>query len=305
VPREWLLLAGQLDQVAAVVGAYLELDPSPWPDSISSRERAREQEFDALPFEHPMVHVQLAPLQYLAVSQDHLTAIAAVVRTPLTVMAQLTLLRTQLIAAAWASYMADPSIDARERVRRSMNAYLESTTEQMRLAGREGDENAGEFDRLDRHRRDVIRGAKQLGWHTSTPESPKLKPWPKDWWIGDKPPKEMTLLGSMLGDARLNDRVGHTLYRYLSATSHAQPHALAWFVNREQTVSRGDGSAIAGIGMDSRMLVTLAMTSVGALTIAMDTCVGLYGWPAHRWQRDVIPVFNGFRSTLGLPPSLR
>src|SRR5674476_346225 len=66
-----------------------------------------------------------------------------------------------------------------------------------------------------------------------------------------------------------------------------RPPALAWFVNREQTVSRGDGSAIAGIGMDSRMLVTLAMTSVGALTIAMDTCVGLYGWPAHRWQHDV------------------
>lgn len=91
VPQEWLLRANQLDHVAATVGAYSELDPSPWPDSISSRERAREQEFEPLPFEHPMAHVQLAPLQYLAVSQDHLTAIAAVVRTTGTVMAPLTL----------------------------------------------------------------------------------------------------------------------------------------------------------------------------------------------------------------------
>lgn len=136
--------------MAATVGAYSELDPSPWPDSISSRERAREQEFEPLPFEHPMAHVQLAPLQYLAVSQDHLTAIAAVVRTTGTVMAPLTLQRTQLIAAGWASYIADPSIEARERVRRTMNAYLESTTEQMRMVGCDDEESAKGFDQLDR-----------------------------------------------------------------------------------------------------------------------------------------------------------
>lgn len=304
VPQEWLLRANQLDHVAATVGAYSELDPSPWPDSISSRERAREQEFEPLPFEHPMAHVQLAPLQYLAVSQDHLTAIAAVVRTTGTVMAPLTLQRTQLIAAGWASYIADPSIEARERVRRTMNAYLESTTEQMRMVGCDDEESAKGFDQLDRCRREVIRGAKQLGWRANMPETPKLKARPKDWWIGDKPPTEMALLDSMLGDTTLNDRVGHTLYRYLSATSHAQPHALAWFVDREQIVSRGDGSAIAPIRMDERMLVTLAMTSVGVLTIAMDKCIGLYGWPAHRWQRDVTPIFNDLRSALGLPPPL-
>ncbi len=55
---------------------------------------------------------------------------------------------------------------------------------------------------------------------------------------------------------------------------------------------------------DERMLVTLAMTSVGVLTIAMDKCIGLYGWPAHRWQRDVTPIFNDLRSALGLPPPL-
>jgi len=305
VPPEWLPVAAQLGQVATAVGAYLQLDPSPWPDSISSREKAREQEFDALPFEYPMAHVHLAPLQYLAVSQDHLTAIAAVVRTPGTVMALLTLQRTQLVATGWASYLADPSIDVRERVRRAMNGYLESTTEQMRLVGREDEVSARGFDQLNHRRQEVIRGAKQLGWHATTPQSPKRKAWPEVWWIGDKPPTEMAVLDSLLGDASLNDRIGYTLYRHLSGTSHARPHALLWFVDREQVLSRGDGSALAPIRMDGRMLATLAMTSVVALTIAMDRCVGLYGWPPHRWKQEVVPILNDLRSALGLPPPLR
>jgi len=169
------MMAERIDQVAATVRGYLRTDPAPWPISISAREQAQEQDFKALPFAHPMKHVQLAPLQYLGTAQDHLTAIAAVTRTPLTVMAHLTLMRTQIVATANAAYLANPQIDMRERVRRVLNDYLDSTTEQMRLIGCRAAEDKAEFNRLEQRRRDVVRGAKQLGWRATSPEAPQAQ----------------------------------------------------------------------------------------------------------------------------------
>ena len=54
-------------------------------------------------------------LQLMGVAQDHLVAMAAVIRAPFTVMALLTLLRTQIVATARAWYVTDPHIDIRER----------------------------------------------------------------------------------------------------------------------------------------------------------------------------------------------
>lgn len=303
VPSEWLELAEQLDRVAAAVRHYLTLDPKPWPDSICSRERAREDEFADLPFDHPVVYTELAPLQYLGSAQDHLIALAATIRTPRTVMASFVLLRTLIVGAAYAAYIADPKIDLRERVRRAMNAYLDSTTEQMRLMSDETDPaELAEFTRLQERRRDLAAGARTLGWSVNRPEASKAAGgWPKDWWIGDKPLTEMRLLGNILDGFEASDGPSRALYRWLSASSHVQPHALLAFVNRAHTTSRGDGSALAAIGMDGQLLVLLGLTATGALTIAMDRCVGLYGWPQERWQTEVIPIFRGLRSAL--PPT--
>lgn len=295
-------MSAKLDQVAAAVRYYIRLPPEPWPDSISAREQAREDEFVALPMRHPMVHTQVAPLQYLGSAQDHLTAMAAAVRTPLTVMASLTLLRTLLVGAANAAYLADPKIDAHERVRRALNFYLESLTEQMRLFGRDDPLSVAEYDRLEQRRKEIKAGAKQLGWTVRGNDTPKATALPKPWHIEPKP-AEMTLLNDLLVDVMADGKVGHTLYRWLSATSHVQPHALLGLINKEHSVSQGDGSTMAAIGMDGNLLLTLSLIATGSLTLAMDRCIGLYGWSSERWRRDVVPLVNDLRTALGVPPS--
>jgi hypothetical protein len=196
----------------------------------------------------------------------------------------------------------DPKTDLRERMRRAMNAYLDSTTEQMRLMSGETDpEGRAEFIRLQQRRHDVAAAARTLDWSVIRPESTKAaSSWPKDWWIGDKPPTEMALLGKILADAGTSDRPSRTLYRWLSASSHVQPHALVAFVQREHTLSRDDESAIAAMGMDGQLLTIFALTATGSLSVALDRCVSLYGWPKQRWQSDVVPIFNGFRAALGM-----
>jgi hypothetical protein len=301
VPAEWVQLADRLDEVASVVRDYIELEEKPWPESISSRERACEADYAALPLDHPIVHTLLMPRQYLGSSEDHLVAIAAAIRTPRTVMATLTLLRTQVVGAAYAVYLADPRIDQRERVRRAMNVYLDSTTEQMRLIG---PRDANEYDQLAERRRQVTVAARALGWTVNRPASSRSG-WPKDWWIGTTPPTEMAMVEAMLGDVVSQDRLGHTLYRYLCSVSHVQPHGLLSFIDRERSVSRGDGSAVATVGMDGRLLMTLALVATGSLTIAMDKCVALYGWPPAMWRGKVLPILNDLRTGLGVPPVTR
>lgn len=295
MPPGILGLADRLDEVAATVRRYIELDPRPWPESIASREKAREAEFSALPLEYPVAHTLLSPLHFLGSSQDHLTAMAAVVRAPFTVMGLLTLLRTQLVGAAYVVYLADQRIGLRERVRRGMNVYLDSLTEQMNLVG-----PGQHLDHLTARRRKVASGARRLGWTVTAPEA-KAGSRPRPWWIGDRPPAEMTLLDRMLCDVADKNQVGHTLYRYLSGTSHAQPHALVGLIDPAQTQSRGDGSAMVQIALNGRLLTTFALVATGSLTLAVDRCVGLYGWPTRDWERTVMPILDGFRSALGVP----
>jgi hypothetical protein len=294
-PTEWFNIADKLEAVAAVVRQYVIADPAPWP-AAAAREKAQERDFSVLPFKHPVTEAHLAPLQLMGVAQDHLVAMAAVIRAPFTVMALLTLLRTQIVATAWAWYLTDPHIDIRERVRRANNLQLQSVTEQMRLLGLDRPETAAEYERLDQHRREIAAGAKRLKWKVAMQESKKN--WPQDWWIGDKPPTEMTLVGQALRDDQLGELSGKTLYRYLSATTHAQPHALLSFVDPDQLVRRTDGSAVTALRMRGDTLLTLAMTAVAFVNAAAARCIAFYGWPPEQWLQEVVPIFNAFRINL-------
>jgi hypothetical protein len=303
-PPGFVELAHRLDLVAAAVHDYKTTEAAPWPDSISARELAEERDFLALPRKHPMMDTQLAPRQYLGSAADHLTAFAAVIRAPHTVMALLTLLRTQIVGAAYAAYVAEPDIGARERVRRWLNVHLDSLTEQMRLVGRDDAESAEHYDELEQRRRDVKSGAHQLGWTIAGNDTPKSKAWPVDWCIKPRP-TEMDLVNDLLSGVDAPGKTGKTLYRFLSATTHAQPHALLALIDSETARSHGDGSATVSTRLDGHSLLVWAMVATGSLTVAIDKCCRLYGWPPERWIRDVVSFFNDIRSQLGVPQLTR
>jgi hypothetical protein len=303
-PSVFVGVADRLDLVAGAVRDYITTDVAPWPHSISSRESAEERDYLALPRQHPMIDTQLAPRHYLGSSADHLTAFAATIRAPQSVMALPTLLRTQVVGAAYAAYLAVPEIGTRERVRRWVNTHLDSLTEQMRLIGRADAESAAQYDELEERRRKMKAGARELGWTVVGNDTPKQKAWPTAWYINPRP-TEMDLVDQLLSGVDAPKSVGKTLYRFLSASSHVQPHALLALISRENTVSHGDGSATASLALSGSLLLTYTMVATAGLTIAMDRCLSLYGWPLERWQREVVPFANEIRSQLGVQPTPR
>lgn len=66
---------------------------------------------------------------------DHLASLATILRAGRGVAASFTLARGACEAAATACYLADPAADARERLRRSMNAHLVARCEQITMLG--------------------------------------------------------------------------------------------------------------------------------------------------------------------------
>jgi hypothetical protein len=72
-------------------------------------------------------------------------------------------------------------------------------------------------------------------------------------------------------------------------------------LNREATVSHGDGTASAAVAMDGRMLVTMAFSAVTALTMVIDRGITYYGWPPAVWRTEVIPFVAELRAELGVP----
>lgn len=273
VPDIYLRIADQLSLVASTLATYMQTDPKPWPECVAARERVREQEFAELPYEHPVAHAHVAPIQYLTSSQDHLLALAAALRTPDVVLAPLTLLRTQLVAAAFAIHLTDPAIDLRERIRRSLNADLQSLTEKMFLAGRGDAEAVAWYDDLERRRA---------------------------WGI------EPIATEDRVDQAHLaenDDKLGLTLYRLLSASSHAQPHGLAFLIDRDNVTSLGDGTALGRAALSLEMTTMFALSAATAVTLAVSNGVQFYGWPPDQWRATVVPIVDELRGILGIPRS--
>lgn len=297
--REYITTGLRL--TAKTVRDYVLIDPLPWPNSISAREEQQADQFAALPLSHPMKHTLLLPLQYLSSSADHLTAAAAIIDAPDTIMALFTVLRTQVAGASYAAFVGDPTIGFKERVRRMLNVELESRTEQMRLIGRTSPERIDHYDRLDQERKNIKSAAAKLGWKVVGEDTPKDKAWPKDWFVTPQD-KEMNVVKALLQEQDVPNGANVTMYRYLSGVTHVQPHGLRSLIIREHSVTNGDGSALAAIGVTAQALLTLGLASVGALSVAMDRCAALYGWPVEPWQRDVVPFLSDVRTKLGVGP---
>lgn len=293
VPPQWTLLAFQLDKVAEAVQEYVH---RPWaPGCLAELDRAAESEYSGFPFDHPMTEVTLQPLHYLGSAEDHLTALAGVLRTPGTILASMTVLRTVLVGAAYARYLADPAVDTRERFRRGMNVQLETLTERMRMVGRH--ESTWHAD--NKTRRKIVGAARQAGWSATAPSVDAA--WPREWFILPKPLGEGKLIDALLSDAGDGRNLGQFFYRLMSAVTHAQQHGLLALIDRQSAVSRGDGISAVSVKMDLPTLQLLAIAAVGGLTMTMDALVSYYGWSPAVWQVKGSPVFHDLRRQLGLP----
>jgi len=126
VPSDpFIVLAHRLDDLTSPLEKVAQGDPT-W---AAGSQAAAEIAVDTLagPWSsRPVQDSLLVTHAALIHAADHMRAISVTIRTDNIVVAPLTLLRPALEAIANAYYLSDPGITSRERVRRGMNAMLES-----------------------------------------------------------------------------------------------------------------------------------------------------------------------------------
>lgn len=297
VPQEWAGYADDLDQIADVLRRYLELNPI-WTDtSLAASDKTREDQFSSLPFQHPMSTALAHPVMALGQAVDHLAALAAIVRTERTALAMHTVIRPILVAAGIACYVADPAIDTKERMRRAVNIELQSDTEMMHLC--EG-RYPKQLEQYDRRRREIVKGARQI-WRVNAPESKKPKKGRVrvlDWYVGDRPsPGDMGFVRKAHSYVAAEE-IADVVYRLMSASTHAQPHALLTFLQRDQAEYHELGYAAAALGTSTRALMIWLLAPTTALWGAVVNCTELYAWDPQPWRSVAIPRMVAWNNTL-------
>jgi hypothetical protein len=284
VPDEFDALGRTVEEIHAVLHAAFDAGVRWTPDSQAAREVALVDDFADLPFENVVATALIHPQTSLGQSRDHLAGFAADIRAPYTSLSLLTLLRPLLVGAGMTYYVADPSINVKERVRRALNIELSSALELMHYFG-SGTEG---YAKLERRRVDITKAAKKHWPHVTTTAARKGSTTIPDWYIGDAPLGDMAYVRQGLSSMQSGSQADQ-IYRLLSAPTHAQPHALLAFLRREDIVAIEVGFAIGAVGMSMRLLVTLTLVAVLGLTAAFRRCCALYGWDGNGWESIAVP----------------
>lgn len=298
IPKEFVELAAELDEIAEVIRWYLAQETTWTHDSRCATDIASEPDYPGLPGEHPMQSLLLQPLMLLGMALDHTVAYAGSVRTAHTALSLLTLMRPVVAACGFTVHVLE-STDTKERMRRAMNVSLAWNGEALNMAQ---DHPSG--DQFDKRRRKIIKAAQASGFpHTTSPEPKKGRPPGIEWWVGDKPPTEMKVIADLYGsdfDGRL---VGYDLYRLLSAATHSQVHALHAVLRPEQAKASGPGVWSAPIAVDGKNLVVWTLAVGAALDSAMTLACTYYGWSPLRWNSIAVPKIAKWKDWATEAPS--
>lgn len=125
-------LAQHVSRLATELSTFLERSDPPWTGTPANTELQDDSTYAGAWGDHPVQEVLLLPFMLLQHTADHLHGIAGVLRAPETQMTHHTLARAALASCATAHHVLEPDL-VRERLRRGMNVYLLSNTEQINM----------------------------------------------------------------------------------------------------------------------------------------------------------------------------
>ena len=177
---------------------------------VADRELASLEFADTNPFRSSIVWGigLLAQCVYTAV--DHLHGIADALESGRTIRAPLTMSRTVLEAAATGSFVADPGIDSRERLRRAHNLRMEDLKEGENHRSDDGDED------YRTGLEELIEFATASGFEVRSPRLRHLPP------AIPSPTGESESIRILI--ERILPGVGISTYRTLSSVAHCRPN---------------------------------------------------------------------------------
>jgi hypothetical protein len=143
---------------------------------------------------------------------EHLSVLNKTLLEPIEVLALATCARSMLEACAIAAWVADPAVDARERIARVFAHRYEGLTQKVSLT-RAIDDQSGEVAKFESDIDAVEKDAIEIGY------SPILSKKSKRIGIAMKTPDASSLIDDVLGEK--------PLYKYLSAIAHGH----FWAIN--------------------------------------------------------------------------
>jgi hypothetical protein len=285
VPLAVVEVAAEVDELAEAVRVIVGRSPT-WTDTSPARQQVDVESTYAGPSSpHPMKHALLTGTSALGMCTDHLTALAACLRTERTVYAPLSLIRPVLSSSGMAHYLLRADLPVLERLRRSWSMHTAAYTEQLALSRRPGDE----IERASLARRQEIRDlAEAAGFEVNHPEWKRLKqnssPTPPKWKIGSAAfPGEGSLIAETLSLGADGGRLGWTIYRMTSMFVHAQPIALT-MMRLDQVGS--DEPGVATVRLGTSLDRTLSLLAPAALSVraSATSAVELFGHDPTWWN---------------------
>jgi hypothetical protein len=289
------LLARRLDDLTRPLEKVARGDPT-WAGHSQAAAEIAADSFAGAWSSRPVQESLLLAHGALIHATDHMRAISVTIRTDGIVVAPLTLLRPVLEAIAHAYYLSDPGITSRERVRRGMNAMLESYVEQLNLAT-SIDHTTRAADHYRRRIFAIKASAAQHGFDYRVQDRSRLPPGVQSArWLDERPPRDQRLITELLSDVEVEGDIGKLMHRLTSALAHAQPHGLRQFLIREeaqQTEQPGIMTAPLGVSFGN-LALWIACLVYGVHRFMLRGCA-LYGWDEAAWQRSAQPVLAQWR----------
>lgn len=202
---------------------------------------------------------------------DHLTGAALLIRSRKVTVSLYTMMRGASESASIAAYLLDPKVDARERVRRSVNCRLEGLCEELQLLRPFASEpdSAKRIEALEARVAVLERSARQHGF--AFHKADRVKPA----YLGERPPSATTLIGRCAFESE--PRLGASLYRVMSGVSHAKAHGLHRLTRPSHQPSTR-GVRATQVNADAGMLAQDLFAGPLCAATMVEHLVAFLGW---------------------------
>jgi hypothetical protein len=292
VPPEFHALAVEVRLIARLLNDYLRESDGSVPGSPACIELAAQPGFADSNVIDPVLHVAVRGHQSLIAAVDHLLAVAACIDTEDVALATMTLLRPIVTAAGMCSYLFDPQIGVRERLRRGFNLELDSVREQLNGINQKELPKLWEDLASTRSRYLAWGNSHGYGQQTGKERYGARRFWLTDGDAVDRAPSDMKLAKDVLlglGDGG----IGHSVYRFTSAFIHTQAHSFSMFLPADLQYDPQTPNVVP-LGLSLVDLTTWLLVTISAVHKAAARTAWYFGWDTAEWVSTVHPIMNGW-----------
>jgi hypothetical protein len=274
-------------------------------DVLGSNQQARPgspaaRESEGEPFagqwgDYPSRDILATTMLVVATCADHLTATASMLKERNAVFAPYTVMRAAAEAAAVGVYLTDPDIDARERVRRTMNYRLDCYCEEISLLEPfPGEEAKRKVISIKKRISDIAADAGEHGFQFH-----KMGGYGRPAHLDEQQPGAMKLV-ALAVDKNLPG-LGEAYQRHLSSVAHAKLHGLTRFLTPITQAEGSPGQVMAAINTTPRVL---AVELLGGPVSAANLVGGLRwftGWDFDDVARRTVILLHTWGRVGGVP----